>query len=44
MPLSVIPMKVASRRYEFDCDFCKGSGFSVEECPSGAITLVPERL
>ena len=27
---------------EFDLDFCKGCGICVEECPCGAIDLVPE--
>jgi NADPH-dependent glutamate synthase beta subunit-like oxidoreductase len=30
------------RGYEFDLDFCKGCGICVEECPCGAIDLVPE--
>ncbi len=28
--------------YEFDLDYCKGCGICVEECPCGAIDLVPE--
>jgi 2-oxoacid:acceptor oxidoreductase delta subunit (pyruvate/2-ketoisovalerate family) len=30
-------------RYEFDYDFCKGCGICVQECPCGAIVMVPER-
>jgi 2-oxoacid:acceptor oxidoreductase delta subunit (pyruvate/2-ketoisovalerate family) len=29
--------------YEIDLDFCKGCGLCVAECPSGAITMRPER-
>ena len=28
--------------YAFDLDFCKGCGICVEECPCGAIEMVPE--
>jgi NADPH-dependent glutamate synthase beta subunit-like oxidoreductase len=28
--------------YEIDLDFCKGCGMCVEECPCGAIEMVPE--
>jgi 2-oxoacid:acceptor oxidoreductase delta subunit (pyruvate/2-ketoisovalerate family) len=31
-------------RYEFDYDFCKGCGICVNECPCGAIDMVPERI
>jgi len=30
--------------YEIDYDFCKGCGMCVEECPSGAIQMVPEEI
>ncbi|MDA8295101.1 MAG: NAD(P)-binding protein [Actinomycetota bacterium] len=30
------------RRYAFNYDYCKGCGICVEECPCGAIDLVPE--
>ena len=30
------------QRYRFDLDFCKGCGICVQECPCGAIDLVPE--
>ena len=29
--------------YAFDYDFCKGCGLCVQECPCGAIEMVPER-
>ena len=29
-------------RYEFDYDYCKGCGICVQECPCGAIEMVPE--
>jgi len=28
--------------YEFDYDYCKGCGICVQECPCGAIEMVPE--
>ena len=31
-------------RYRFDYDFCKGCGICVEECPCGAIDMVPEEI
>ena len=30
------------KRYEFDYDYCKGCGICVQECPCGAIEMVPE--
>jgi 2-oxoacid:acceptor oxidoreductase delta subunit (pyruvate/2-ketoisovalerate family) len=30
--------------YEIDLDYCKGCGICAEECPAGAITMVPERI
>jgi 2-oxoacid:acceptor oxidoreductase delta subunit (pyruvate/2-ketoisovalerate family) len=33
-----------SLRYEFDYDFCKGCGICVQECPCGAIDMVPELI
>jgi 2-oxoacid:acceptor oxidoreductase delta subunit (pyruvate/2-ketoisovalerate family) len=30
--------------YEIDLDYCKGCGICAEECPSGAITMVSERI
>ncbi len=28
--------------YAFDLDYCKGCGICVEECPCGAIEMIPE--
>jgi 2-oxoacid:acceptor oxidoreductase delta subunit (pyruvate/2-ketoisovalerate family) len=37
-------LKIAGAHgYEVDYDYCKGCGLCVEECPSGAIEMVPER-
>src|ERR1019366_4186435 len=33
----------ASQRYQFDFDFCKGCGICAQECPCGAIDMVPEQ-
>ena len=30
--------------YRFDYDFCKGCGLCVQECPCGAIEMVPEEI
>ena len=30
------------KRFEFNYDFCKGCGLCAEECPCGAIDMVPE--
>jgi 2-oxoacid:acceptor oxidoreductase delta subunit (pyruvate/2-ketoisovalerate family) len=30
--------------YEIDLDYCKGCGICVEECPAGAIRMVPEEI
>jgi 2-oxoacid:acceptor oxidoreductase delta subunit (pyruvate/2-ketoisovalerate family) len=31
------------QRYRFDLDYCKGCGICAQECPCGAIDMVPER-
>jgi 2-oxoacid:acceptor oxidoreductase delta subunit (pyruvate/2-ketoisovalerate family) len=31
-------------RYEIDYDYCKGCGICVQECPCGAIEMVPEPI
>ena len=33
-----------AERYEFNYDFCKGCGLCVQECPCGAIEMVPEEI
>jgi 2-oxoacid:acceptor oxidoreductase delta subunit (pyruvate/2-ketoisovalerate family) len=33
-----------SYAYEIDYDYCKGCGLCVQECPCGAIEMVPERV
>lgn len=30
--------------YEIDLDHCKGCGICVNECPAGAINMVPEEI
>ena len=32
------------KRFEFNYDYCKGCGVCVEECPCGAIKMVPEEI
>lgn len=32
------------RRYEINYDYCKGCGICAEECPCGAIRMVPEKI
>ncbi len=34
----------AGHGYRFDYDFCKGCGLCVQECPCGAIEMVPEEI
>jgi Pyruvate/2-oxoacid:ferredoxin oxidoreductase delta subunit len=35
-------IKVAPGEYAIDLDYCKGCGICAEECPCGAIAMVPE--
>jgi NADPH-dependent glutamate synthase beta subunit-like oxidoreductase len=39
---AVIKLGAPGERYEIDLDFCKGCGICAEECPCGAIEMVPE--
>ncbi len=39
---AVIKLGAPGERYEIDLDYCKGCGICVEECPCGAIEMVPE--
>ena len=32
------------QRYAIDLDFCKGCGLCVQECPCGAIEMIPEKI
>jgi 2-oxoacid:acceptor oxidoreductase delta subunit (pyruvate/2-ketoisovalerate family) len=32
------------RSYEIDYDYCKGCGICVQECPCGAMVMIPEEL
>jgi 2-oxoacid:acceptor oxidoreductase delta subunit (pyruvate/2-ketoisovalerate family) len=32
------------KRFEFNYDYCKGCGLCMEECPCGAIEMVPETI
>ncbi len=41
---AVIKLGNPGELYEIDLDFCKGCGLCVEECPSGAIEMVPEEI
>jgi 2-oxoacid:acceptor oxidoreductase delta subunit (pyruvate/2-ketoisovalerate family) len=40
---AVIKLGAPGERYEIDLDFCKGCGICAEECPCGAIEMVPEQ-
>ena len=42
---AVIKLEPAgSYAYDFDFDFCKGCGLCAQECPCGAIEMVPEQI
>jgi len=40
---AVIKLGAPGERYEIDYDYCKGCGICVEECPCGAIEMIPEK-
>ena len=40
---AVIKLTAPGERYEIDLDYCKGCGICAEECPCGAIEMVPEQ-
>lgn len=37
-------VKITPGEYEFKYDYCKGCGLCAEECPCGAISMVPEQV
>lgn len=39
---AVIKLGTPGERYEIDLDYCKGCGICAEECPCGAIAMIPE--
>jgi NADPH-dependent glutamate synthase beta subunit-like oxidoreductase len=41
---AVIKLGQPGERYEIDLDFCKGCGLCAQECPCGAIEMVPEKI
>jgi 2-oxoacid:acceptor oxidoreductase delta subunit (pyruvate/2-ketoisovalerate family) len=34
----------SGNRFKFNYDFCKGCGICAQECPCGAIMMVPEAV
>lgn len=37
-------IKIESGKYDINLDYCKGCGVCAEECPCGAISMVPEEI
>ncbi|MFY9263679.1 MAG: NAD(P)-binding protein [Actinomycetaceae bacterium] len=37
-------IKIKPGEYKFNYDYCKGCGVCAEECPCGAITMIPEEI
>lgn len=37
-------IKIRPGEYQFNYDYCKGCGICAEECPCGAISMVPEEV
>ena len=43
-PDNAVQKVTGGHGYRFDYDYCKGCGLCVQECPCGAIDLVPEEI
>jgi 2-oxoacid:acceptor oxidoreductase delta subunit (pyruvate/2-ketoisovalerate family) len=43
-PDNAVIKRDPGQRYEFNYDYCKGCGLCAEECPCGAIAMVPETI
>jgi len=41
---AVLKLGLPGEEYAIDYDYCKGCGICVQECPSGAIEMVPETI
>jgi 2-oxoacid:acceptor oxidoreductase delta subunit (pyruvate/2-ketoisovalerate family) len=41
---AVLKLGAPGELYAIDYDYCKGCGICVQECPSGAIQMVPEKI
>ena len=37
-------IKIEPTKYEFKYDYCKGCGVCAQECPCGAISMIPEEI
>lgn len=37
-------LKIEPTKYEFKYDYCKGCGVCAQECPCGAISMIPEEI
>jgi 2-oxoacid:acceptor oxidoreductase delta subunit (pyruvate/2-ketoisovalerate family) len=37
-------IKLADGKYQIDLEYCKGCGICANECPCGAIDMVPEEI
>ncbi len=43
-PDNAVIKRGPGRRFEFNYDYCKGCGICAQECPCGAIAMVPEAM
>jgi len=43
-PDSAVVKLGPGERYRFDYDYCKGCGICAQECPCGAISMIPEEI